>query len=338
MRRGLLMTILGLGLALPGTALAAGGPVPAVQGGSGVSAPGGRFSFIALPAGRNTIVERVWHLSGIVDVRTRIAGSFGVPGAAYDGSTTGLSADGRTLILAQIPAIYPPSKTQLLVLDALTLRVEARITFPGYFTVDAIAPTGRWLYLLHYRTPVSNPFDYEVRVYDLVTRQLLAKPVVDPREPDEKMQGYPVTRTMSADGRWAYTLYGRISGTPFIHALDTAARSAYCVDLPASANADLASAKLVLLSGSTLSVESQGAVLALMDRRTFAVRLPAPVPLSAPVRHPPARTAHRTSSPPGRGSDTWTYALPLLAVLFGLALTVARRQRPREDSNLRPTA
>src|ERR1700694_6038189 len=77
--------------------------------------------------------------------------------------------------------------------------IRARIVLPGYSTVDAISPTGRWLYLIHYKS--TNLTNYEVRAYDVLHRRLLAKPVVDPRTPGEKMQGLPVTRAMSADGR-----------------------------------------------------------------------------------------------------------------------------------------
>jgi hypothetical protein len=33
-------------------------------------------------------------------------------------------------------------------------------------------------------------------------------------------------------GRWAYTLYAREQHEPFVHALDTARREAFCIDLP----------------------------------------------------------------------------------------------------------
>ena len=46
------------------------------------------------------------------------------------------------------------------------------------------------------------------------------------------MRGEPGTRATSADGRWAYTLYARQKHAPFVHALDTARRQAYCIDLP----------------------------------------------------------------------------------------------------------
>jgi len=46
------------------------------------------------------------------------------------------------------------------------------------------------------------------------------------------MAGYAMTRTTSAGGRWVYTLYQKPNGEPFVHALDTVAAAAYCIDLP----------------------------------------------------------------------------------------------------------
>ena len=51
--------------------------------------------------------------------------------------------------------------------------------------------------------------------------RLLPAPVVDPREPDERMRGMPITRATTADGRWEYTLYDGTGSYPFVHALDT---------------------------------------------------------------------------------------------------------------------
>jgi hypothetical protein len=46
------------------------------------------------------------------------------------------------------------------------------------------------------------------------------------------MRGSPITRLVSRDGRWAYTLYDGGGATPFVHALDTSNRLARCIDLP----------------------------------------------------------------------------------------------------------
>jgi hypothetical protein len=310
MRRAVVIMVCGLALMAPAGALAAGGFVPSVLGEPGISAAGTPFKFIALPARGNTVVERLSRAGNTVAGRTRLSGPYGVAGAAYDGSTTGLSADGATLVLAGIPTILFPSHTHLVVLDTATLRVEQRITLRGFFTVDAISPTGRWLYLIHYW---PTPSTYEVRAYDLAARLLVAKPVVDPREPDEKMQGQPVTRTMSPDGRWAYTLYQR-SDEPFIHALDTATRTARCVDLPMLAQADLSRPRLRLARDGTLQIEDGGTLLALMNTRTFVARGPE----AAPPPRPKITPRPRDSSLP------WPLAIAPVAFLMLVLLALLR--------------
>jgi len=325
MRRALTITLCGFGLALaPSTGAAAdGGPVPPVQGGAGVSAPGSEFNFIALGAGRNkTVIERVRRRSGVVERSRVIDGNLGVPGVTYGGAATGLSADGRTLVLAEFPRIYPQKETKLVVLDAVRMRRRARVNLPGMYVVDAISPDGRWLYFTHYKKP--NSLDYEVLAYDLQQRQLIAKPIVDPREPDEKMQGQPVDRLMSADGRWAYTLYGRGPQPPFIHALDTQGRTAYCVDLPLGTSLDqVFEMKLRFGPGGTLQVTHNGDTLANVNTRTFAVSKPAaqkPAPAPKPAAH----------SAGGGNEFPWALmAIPAAAALAGVAVLARRRRRFR---------
>lgn len=62
--------------------------------------------------------------------------------------------------------------------------------------------------------------------------------LVDRLEGERDMGGEPIGRASSADGRWAYTLYVRRGHEPFVHALDTARREAFCVDLPLDAGYD----------------------------------------------------------------------------------------------------
>jgi hypothetical protein len=298
---------------------AAGGPVPPVQGGAGVSASGSSVAYVAVGAEKNTVLERVRRGTGFVERSRLIRGAWGVPGAAYDGSNTGLSFGERTLVLASFSGL--PSRTRLLVVDARPLRPRARIDLPGYFTVDAISPGGRWLYLIRYRSISAN--DYEVRAYDLANRRLLPEPIVDPREPDEKMQGLPMTRTMSADGRWAYTLYANPDGAPFIHALDTERRSAACIDLDGLDSDTIGEARLSL-SGGTLRVVGPGGPQALVDTRTFAVRRPS----SEQAAAAPAPARRAAAAEDNGGGAWWLFALLALVPLAGLALVARRRRHP----------
>lgn len=319
MRRVIVITLAGLSLIAPDSALASAGPVPPVQGGAGVSAVGSPFAFVANPTGSNTTVIRERRNGGTVAASGIVHGRYGVPGAAYDGSNTGLSADGRTLVLAEITANYPPTRTRLVVFDTAAMRVRARIALGGFFAVDAISPTGRWLYLVNFRSPATNPFDYEVRAFDLEHGKLLAAPVVDPRAPREKMHGVPITRTMSTDGRWAYTLYQKTAGPPFIHALDTATRRAYCVDLPALNGVDLSNVSLAGSSGTTLRVEQHGGTLALMDTRTFAVRSPS-------AARPPA-VRHTAAVSRSDSSLLWVLGIAFAAVMLVFVLLARRRRQ-----------
>jgi hypothetical protein len=256
-----------LAMAAPGGALGAGGPVEPVQG-SYIGTAGSPFRYGAFDSGGNTVVEVKEAGARAAVPALRIPGRYGIPGVDYTGSMTGLSADGRTLILAQI-GTRTHRATRLLVLGTVPLGIRSRVTLPGWSTVDAISPDGRWLYLIHYAS--SDIRKYEVLGYDLPAHRLLPQPVVDPKERNEAMTGVPINRVMSAGGRWAYTLYLRPSGVPFIHALDTTHHRAVCVDLRPLANVDISSAHLVLLpGGTTLQVEVGGCTGPLPGARAAA--------------------------------------------------------------------
>jgi hypothetical protein len=295
MRRSWLIAICGVLLA-PGSAYASGGPVQPVQGGAGVTSPvaDGTVNYVALRTGRDTLVTRIRRADGAVERARTIRGQYGVPGAAYDGSTTGLSADGSTLVLS---ALERSSATDLLVLDPNTLRVRKRITRHDFLVPDAISPDGRKLYVLAYPKTTAT---YDVLALDLRTGRLDRTPIVDPREPDEKMGGFPLSRTMSADGRWAYTLYS--GDENFVHALDTLKGEARCIDLPGGD-----------FSGQPLRVD--GTILRVggaekIDLRTFELAK-APVATATPAKRAPA------------GDDGGIPWVPLAMGLVALGVLVA---------------
>jgi hypothetical protein len=292
-------------MAAPPGALAAGGPVPPVQN-SYIGMAGSPYRYGAFDANRNTVVKEAG--AGPAVPALRIRGRYGIPGVDYSGSMTGLSADGRTLILAQIPA-GTPHTTRLLVLDTPQLTIRTRLTLPGWSTVDAISPGGRWLYLIHYASDITK---YEVLAYDLPAHRLLPQPVVDPRERDEAMTGIPINRVTGAGGRWAYTLYMRPSGVPFIHALDTTHHRAVCIDLRPLANIDISSAHLALVPGGTkLQVDIDGASWATIDTNTFRVSAGGGHSTATPVRS--SARGHRAT--PRRSGVPWEVIVISIAAL-----------------------
>src|SRR5947209_15221689 len=256
MKRVLAIAACAAWLSTASSASADGGPVTPSWDAK-IAVPGSSVTYRVRAGGRGTAVAELQRDTGAVEQSRRIAGRFGLAGAAYDGSTTGLSADGATLVLAQLGLPRPHERTHLVVLDARSLSVRARIALPGFETVDAISPSGRWLYLIHYRETVG--LHYEVRAYDLPAGHLLRKALADPEDRGEPMQGVPLTRTVSADGSRDYTLYLRANGRPFIHVLDTERVAAVCVDLPAAVGSAVSDPRLVLgPGGRTVAVQNRG--------------------------------------------------------------------------------
>ena len=305
---------------------AVGPPLPSsASGRAGAVAPGGTERILARRAGQDTLVTVVRRRDRRLLRSRRIEGRWTVSAATVEGGTTGLSADGGVLALARPPRIFPPRGTQLAVLDARELLVRRRISLPGFFTVDAISPDGSWLYLIQYAG--GDAFDYRVRALDTRTGRLAARPVVDPREPGEQMGGLPLTRTMSRDGRWAYTLYGG-GEEMFIHALDTVGRTAACIDLDMlPTHGDLAGYRLsVSADGGRIDVQRRGSVVATVDARTFAVSEPGAAATSQ--QESPAARRRTSAATADGGGFPWWVLLPAAGLCVLVARTVARRAPP----------
>ncbi len=135
------------------------------------------------------------------------------------------------------------------------MKIVEPITLTGWYSFDAMSPDASKLYFIHYtQGAYSGDLEhYVVRAYDLRTRQLLPGRVADRTQKSWVMQGSPVTRTKSADGRWVYTLYTNPGGYPFVHALDTVRGVAHCVGLPLQNQSGIGNL-VMALHGRTLSV------------------------------------------------------------------------------------
>jgi hypothetical protein len=305
-------------------ATAAGPPLPSsASGRAGAVAPGGNERIIARGAGLNTVVTALRRSDRRVLRSRKISGRWSVAPVTLGRATTGLSADGRVLVLARPERYFRPASTAFAVLDARRLEVRRRIPLSGFFTLDAISPDGRWAYLIQYAG--ENVLDYRVRALDTSTGRLAQRDVVDPREPDEQMGGLPIARVMSPDGRFAYTLYSGGEET-FIHALDTVSRVAACIDLPElPPDTDLSGFRLALSpNGRRVRVLDQGGVVSTVDARAGALGGRAAVPISQPEA--PDATAPAAAQSADAGGFPWLL-LAVGAGLGGLALLAARPLR-----------
>ena len=242
------------------------------------------------------------------------------PAVALDGTASGLSADRGTLVLIRPRERFPQRSTRLAVLDARRLKLREVVELRGDFSFDALSPDGRTLYLIEY-TSRRDPSRYAVREYDLRTFQLLPGPVVDPREPDERMRGMPITRATTRDGRWEYTLYDGAGSYPFVHALDTQRSEALCIDLDALTGHNRLYELRLRLAPGELRVMDGARPVALIDRASHAVSEPAAA--AAPGR--------RAERPADDGGPPLLVLAGAAAALFAAAIALGRKRAPAAE-------
>ena len=259
--------------AFPATARADGIAFAGVkQGGNGVASFDARVRYVTLPLRKQTVVTKISAEGAVLAFRT-LPGAWGIPMVAFDGSSGGLSADGRILVLAQPPIGRMREVSRFPIVQTRNLRAIEVVTLKGSFSFDALSPDGSTLYLIEHvnRNDVA---EYQVRAYDLSQERLLPYVIRDHQSNRAEMYGYPMSRATSGDSRWAYTLY-QGSHHSFVHALDTVARKAVCIDLPMDTPRErVADARLVLgPGGDTLTVDSRtGGTLAVIDTDKLALR------------------------------------------------------------------
>jgi hypothetical protein len=237
-----------------------------MQGWTGVTVPGHPLRYVTIPTGTQTVLESVSRSSGRVRNWRSLNGLWGIPLVANDGSVGGLSRNGRLLVVADwVPPRNGALRTtsRFMLVNTKTFGTWRRIVLRGDFAFDALSPDGGTLFLIEHVSR-ADLTSYRVRAYDVHAQRLLPRVIADRRQADWVMHGYPVTRTTSVEGRWAYTLYQQPGGFPFVHALDTVARTAVCVGIPWRGNQDI-------LPGVKLLLDEHARKLTLMTWRGRAL-------------------------------------------------------------------
>jgi len=200
---------------------------------------------------------------------TRIDGAFGIATLIPANDKLGLFRDGTRFVLQ---SVANQSRTSFVVVRSADLKVLQRIDLPGSYAFDALAPNGSRLYLIQHTTKDFG--HYVVRAYDLRARKLLPGRIADKAQSSWVMQGYPVSRVETADGRWVYTLYANPAGFPFVHALDTMKGVAHCVGIAWTGSQDeLTSYRLRVAGNRLLVLRGSGATYRSIDRTNWSVRL-----------------------------------------------------------------
>ena len=215
----------------------------------GVELPGSPYRYTTLNPGLGarmpTIVMRIEREGGRVDRWWRLRGRWFLPATAYDLDGSGISADGRTLVLQRFTMTYPPLRTRFAVLDtAIHLRhpirpgedrpahAVRRLSVPGFYSLHSVSPDGTIAYLNRHLPQRRSIAKFELRALDLESGEFLSEPPLEPQE------GIPVTQLVSPDRRWVYTVYDGSTGyedddaVPFLLALDTVEGHLRRVELP----------------------------------------------------------------------------------------------------------
>jgi hypothetical protein len=193
-------------------AAADGNPLGAVQGGSGLVGPNG-VRYTAIWDGLSTVLLATSTDDGTAYNSVTLGGSWGVPMIGLNGLAGGLGHDSRTLVLADTDVGQPlKRRSSFAVLDVKRFRLLQEVRLRGDFAFDALSPSGRMLYLIQH-VDRNDTTHYVVRAYDRWRLRLLPGRIADRTQRSWVMQGYPLARTTSADGRCTRTPAARPSCT-----------------------------------------------------------------------------------------------------------------------------
>jgi hypothetical protein len=89
--------------------------------------------------------------------RMLLPGRLSVPAVAYDATPSGITPDGRKLVLITPRRAFPRAWTSFAIVDTRRLRIRRMLRLRGDFSFDAISRDGRTLYLIHYPHPERHP-------------------------------------------------------------------------------------------------------------------------------------------------------------------------------------
>ena len=265
MRLVIRFAIVAIALVAAQQAAAVGPWLWTVEGGTGIAAPGGEVSYVTQLAGSATKVSAIRRKDGRTLRSVSVPGPWGLQAATLGGDLTGLSRNGSLLVLTPPTRGEPLAVSTFLLVHTPALTDAGLIRLAGDYTLDTLSPDGQTVYLIQHVVG-RDVSSYQVRAYDLRAGKLFRRVVADKRQAGWTMRGYPVARTTNNTGSRVYTLYQNTNSYPFIHALDTVAKTAVCIGLP------LSRSDSNILNNVTLTVSHSG--------RTLTVRGPR---LGAPV-------------------------------------------------------
>jgi len=188
-------------------------------------------------AGAETIVREITVQPDLPAASRTVAGHWRLPTIGADTLPVGVSRDGSTVVLVEDAAPAGAATTRFAVLaDGSATSI---LELPGSLEFDTLSPDGSILYVVEH-LPGPPDAHYQVRAVDLPSGRMRIDVIVDKRNLDESMGGWPITQARHDNGV-VFTLY-RGTAHPFIHALNANEAWAICLDLPEIGADDAAAA------------------------------------------------------------------------------------------------
>lgn len=187
-----------------------------------------RSRYWTVDSGDRTTVRGIDPATGVDVSSFAIDGRWSVP-SAYGPAPSGLSANGKWMVLVAPPVMVAGSPGMLLnrfaVVDLVNKKLDRIVNANGDVGFDAVSDDGRNLYLVEHLVPAPH---YAVRVASFnggfVDGVLGQIKTADP----EVMNGlYHASVAVGAD--WFLSLYSNPGRGPFIHALNTTQLYAQCI-------------------------------------------------------------------------------------------------------------
>ena len=271
--------------------------------------PGQRWGsvFTATPGATSTMVRDVVIQPGYGGDGQTIDGRWVFPTIGVDPVPVGVSSNGATLVLVEADVAHGAAgadrtTSRFAVLDANVAVHHAPriIELTGAFDFDALSPDGSLLYVAE---QIPGPLEgrYQVRAVETATGTLRPDVIVDKRNLDEQMAGYPIDQARRGDGM-VLTLY-RGAEYPFVHALSSVDAWAVCIDLPTRGFDDVEAAAdwgLVSVGSADFAINATLGIAVDIDPNELTVRRAVDFEPSAAAAFRLAKFGHGDLGPAGR--------------------------------------
>jgi len=262
--------------------------------------PPDRSRYWTVDSGDRTTVRALDPATGGEQLSFVIDGRWSVP-AAYGPAPSGLSANGKWMVLVAAPVAITGSGTfnRFAVVDLVKQRIDHVVSANGDVGFDAVSDDGRNLYLVEHLVPAPH---YVVRVASFNGAGLLGSLGQIKTADPEVMNGlYHASVAVGSD--WFLSLYSNPGHGPFIHALNTTQLYAQCIlnipDVPVALRSawsmvqDPRHLKLYAVNGAA-GVVSEVNTGALIVARSSIDLVPVAPTLTTTPLHPAALSADGT--------------------------------------------